>query len=224
MRQTVIVAAVMVFLGGGGLFRQPPTAIAANGGYAIIGGNNYSTIATVFWDTSTGCSFTSAAVIGCGITGLSGFSQAGTGVEGHALNGGTGVYGYNSTPTGIGVHGDVSGSGSAVYGTATGSGVAVYGDSASGTAVQARSTNGTALNVIGKAKFSRSGVVTVPSGTAYVTVTLAGVTASSMVIATAQQNTTRLVKAAVPGAGSFVIRLNGTAPAGGLKVAYFVLN
>ena len=53
--------------------------------------------------------------------------------------------------------------------------------------------------------------------------TLAGVP-SSMVLATAQQNTTRMVKAAVPGTGSFVIKLNGTTPTGGLRVAYFVLN
>jgi hypothetical protein len=45
-----------------------------------------------------------------------------------------------------------------------------------------------------------------------------------MVLATAQQSTTRLVQAAVPGTGSFVIKLNGTAPTGGVKVAYFVLN
>jgi hypothetical protein len=32
------------------------------------------------------------------------------------------------------------------------------------------------------------------------------------------------VKAAVPGSGSFTIRLTGKAPTGGLKVAYFVLN
>ena len=82
--------------------------------------------------------------------------------------------------------------------------------------MQARSTNGTALNVIGKARFSRSGVVTISAGTSSKTVTLAGVTTASMIIATAQQNTTRLVKAAVPGTGSFVIKLNGTAPTGGL--------
>jgi hypothetical protein len=51
-----------------------------------------------------------------------------------------------------------------------------------------------------------------------------GVTSASMVLATAQQAKSAHVKAAVPGSGSFTIRLTGKAPTGGLKVAYFVLN
>jgi hypothetical protein len=100
----------------------------------------------------------------------------------------------------------------------------VFGDAANGTGVLASSAHGTALSVTGKAKFSRSGIVTIGAGKSSKTVTLAGVTTSSMVLATAQQSTTRLVQAAVPGTGSFVIKLNGTAPTGGVKVAYFVLN
>ena len=45
-----------------------------------------------------------------------------------------------------------------------------------------------------------------------------------MVLATAQQNGSVFIKAAVPAGGSFTIFLNGNAPASGLKVAYFVLN
>ncbi len=56
------------------------------------------------------------------------------------------------------------------------------------------------------------------------TVALAGVTTSSMVLATAQQAKAAHVKAAVPGTGLFTIRLTAKAPVGGLKVAYFVLN
>jgi nicotinamidase-related amidase len=88
----------------------------------------------------------------------------------------------------------------------------------------ARSINGPALNVEGKATFSRSGVVTIGEGTSSMQVTLAGVTTSSMVLATAQQARAAHVKAAVPKSGSFTIWLTATAPAGGLKVAYFVLN
>jgi hypothetical protein len=80
------------------------------------------------------------------------------------------------------------------------------------------------LKVDGKAKFSRSGVTTIAAGTASTTVTLAGVTANSMVVATAQQSASVYVKAAVPAAGSFKIHLTGNAPGTGLKVAYFVLN
>jgi hypothetical protein len=53
---------------------------------------------------------------------------------------------------------------------------------------------------------------------------LAGVSGSSMVVATAQQHTNVSVNGAVPSGGSFKLYLTGNAPAGGLKVAYFVLN
>jgi hypothetical protein len=45
-----------------------------------------------------------------------------------------------------------------------------------------------------------------------------------MVLATAQQDNGVSVRSAVPGNGQFTIHLTGSAPAGGLKVAYFVLN
>jgi hypothetical protein len=134
------------------------------------------------------------------------------------------VYGHNSGSTGVGVYGKTGGVGSAVYGEATANGAGVFGDTTDGVGVQARSTNGTALNVLGKAKFSRSGVVTVAEGTSSKMVTLAGVTTASMVLATAQQAKAAHVKAAIPGSGTFTIRLTAKAPTGGLKVAYFVLN
>ncbi len=214
----------MVLLGGVAIYRQPSAVIAANGGNAIIGVNNFSTSNTQFWNTadSATCAATNAALVGCGATGVTGYSPTGVGVQGQS--GGTAVYGLNTGATGIGVRGETSGSGSGVYGLSNDAGVGVFGDAPNGTGVLAHSTNGTALSVTGKAKFSRSGVVTFAAGTSSKTVTLAGVTTSSMVLATAQQNTTRMVKAAVPGTGSFVIKLNGTAPTGGLRVAYFVLN
>jgi hypothetical protein len=146
-------------------------------------------------------------------------------LAGHVdADGGTGVYGDSSFPTGIGVEGEVTGTGSGVYGHATGVGVGVNGQSESGTGVYAQSNSGTSLNVVGKARFSRSGVVTVVAGSSSRTVHLAGVTVSSMVLATAQQAKTVYVQAAVPASDAFSIRLTGPAPAGGLKVAYFVLN
>jgi hypothetical protein len=152
------------------------------------------------------------------------------GVEGDIGTGGTaGVYGHASGTAGYGV----AGSGpTGVYGAGatagveggSGAGSGVYGHAQGGIGVRAEATSGTALQVTGKAKFSRSGIVTVPAGSASTTVSLAGVTASSMVVATAQQNGSVFVKAAVPAGGSFKIFLTGNAPAGGLKVAYFVLN
>ena len=66
--------------------------------------------------------------------------------------------------------------------------------------------------------------MTIPHGTDFLTVTHAGVTTASMILATSQQNKGVYVRAVVPGAGSFTIRLTGNAPSGGLRVAYFVLN
>jgi hypothetical protein len=90
--------------------------------------------------------------------------------------------------------------------------------------VNASANGGIALQVHGRAKFSRSGTVVVGAGTASKAVTLSGTTGNSMILAIAQQNASVFVKATVPAAGSFTIYLTGNAPANGLKVAYFVLN
>jgi hypothetical protein len=164
--------------------------------------------------------------------GVYGESEAGTGTYGvGAIRGvqgttstGSGVYGENTGSVGIGVEGKTGGTGSAMYGNATANGVGVFGKSQSGTALRADSPSGTALQVNGKTKFSRSGTTTISAGTASKTISLGGVTTSSMVIATAQQSLSVYVKAAVPASGSFKLVLTGNAPSGGLKVAYFVLN
>jgi hypothetical protein len=139
------------------------------------------------------------------------------------------VYGQANDYGGSGVYGLNDGTGYGVAGRATNTdgGTGVLGDapnSASGIGVEADSATGTALNVQGKATFSRSGIVTVQAGKDFRTVTVAGVTTASMILATSQQNKGVYVRAAVPGTGSFTIRLTANAPTGGLKVAYFVLN
>jgi hypothetical protein len=158
-------------------------------------------------------------------TGWGVLARGATGVEGDsAQSGGTGVLGTSQFAAGIGVEGAQTGTGSGVYGLATANGVGVFGDTTNGTGVIARSTNGNALDVRGKAVFSRSGQVTLAAGTATKKITLAGVTNASMILATAQQDGTVYVRSAVPASGSFTIHLTGKAPASGLKVAYFVLN
>jgi hypothetical protein len=169
---------------------------------------------------------------GTGVIGASTAAQS-TGVEGDGQTGvngqsnflgGTGVIGASTAAQGIGVEGDSHGTGSGVYGLANANGVGVFGDTASGTGVLARSTTGKALDVRGKATFTRSGLVTIAAGTTSKKITLAGVTTASMVLATAQQDSTVSIRSAVPVSGSFTIHLTGQAPTGGLKVAYFVLN
>ena len=152
-------------------------------------------------------------------------TAGGPAIRGQAKDGGTGVKGVTTGTTGIGVWGQTPGTGSAVYGEATGTGVGVFGDTTNGTGVIARSTNGTALNVNGKAHFSRSGKRTIPAGASSAVVTLAGVTATSMVQATLQKHAAGFtVESAVPAAGSFRIWLNKPAPTGGLPVAWIVLD
>ncbi len=205
----------------GGLNTETQSTVIENGVQGNCAGPNT--------DAVDGCGITgvegdgfSFGVVGEGPTGVLGTSSF-TGVDGETQTG-TGVLGNSSGVTGIGVEGQNNGSGSAVYGLAAANGVAVFGDTTNGTAVIARSTNGNALDVRGKATFSRSGLITVGAGSSGKTVTLAGVTKSSLVLATAQQDNAVYVRSAVPGNGQFTIHLTGPAPTGGLKVSYFVLN
>ncbi len=213
------------------------TPAAADQGQPILAGQiNTETAITVVTNTASGFGTcpqdAGSGMVACGVFGMEGlgvtggvFGEGPTGVLGRSFDqAGTGMRGESTAPTGIGVEGDSSGTGSGVYGLAKSNGVGVFGDTTSGTGVIARSTNGTALDVRGKAAFSRSGLVTVAAGTATRKVTLAGVTTASMILATAQQDGAVYVRSAVPASGSFTIHLTGKAPAGGLKVAYFVLN
>jgi hypothetical protein len=174
------------------------------------------------------------AVWGVSDTGYGGYFEAPTGLGfGVYATGGTygvradGPVGVSGLGTKTGVRGEAgsggTGSGIGVEG-ATGSGSGVYGHATSGIGVNAYANGGIALQVQGRAKFSRSGTVLVGAGTASKAVSLSGTTGNSMILAIAQQNANVFVKATVPAAGSFTIYLTGNAPAGGLKVAYFVLN
>jgi hypothetical protein len=134
------------------------------------------------------------------------------------------------------ISGSTAGSGSGLAGSAgsasatgvDGSGTAgatgVRGTSDSGTGVYAASTQGAALEVVGKVSFNRSGVTTMPAKAVSATVDLAGVSSSSMVLATLQQAAGSVgVANVVPASGSFVINLSG-APAGSVRVAWLVLD
>jgi hypothetical protein len=192
---------------------------------------NGSSAKAVWGETNSGYAgyFSSPGSIGIGVRAIGGqygvlaTTSTGIGVYGSTSTG-TGVNGITTGATGIGVNGKTFGSGSAVFGEAVNNGVAVFGKTTNGTALRGDSPSGTALEVNGKAKFSRSGTKTVAVNTASLVVNLSGTTANSMILATAQQNTSVFVKAVVPAAGSFTIYLTGNAPAGGLKVAYFVMN
>jgi hypothetical protein len=217
---------------------------ATSNGVGVVGKSTNGIGVTAQSDATQGTALKATALHGSGAKAVWGVSDSGYGGYfsaptlpgiGVFANGGayavygttqtgTGLYGVNTGPTGIGVNGKTYGSGSGVYGEAVNNGVAVFGKTTTGTALRGDSPNGIALQVNGKAKFSRSGITTVPAGTAALVVSLSGTSSNSIVTATAQQNTSVFVKAVVPAAGSFTIYLTGNAPASGLKVAYFVLN
>jgi hypothetical protein len=160
-----------------------------------------------------------AGVYGTGLSGVAGDGQVGVdgfgdiGVVGLGRNGvagvgdglgppglfGTGVYGYSGTMAPPAAPNNI--------------GVYARGDGAS-----------LALRVVGKAIFSRSGRTYVSAGHASRTITLAGVTTSSMILATLQTRRTGVyVAAAVPASGRFTVYLN-KAVTSTTYFAYFVLN
>lgn len=161
-----------------------------------------------------------------GIYGFSDVSDNSTGVWGDTANGYgvfgtgfTGVYGIGQ----IGVVGDVGATGTGVYGFA---GTGLLPTPPAGVAVQA--TAGTpaqvALNVTGKAKFSRSGRIAIARGRSARKITMAGVTSSSYIIATLQTRRAGVyVHAVVPAAGSFTIYLNKVVT-GATVVGFLVIN
>ena len=84
--------------------------------------------------------------------------------------------------------------------------------------------NYTALDVRGKAKFSRSGRAKIGAGKSSIKINLAGVTWSSLVFAVLRTNRSgRYVRAVVPTTGSFTIYLNA-AVTSSTYVVWFVLN
>lgn len=159
-------------------------------------------------------------------------SPTDSGVWGEAVGGGVGVAGATTTSgtdgnpamtgvnlgTGPGVKGESRGGGTAVLGLAASGGTGVL--------AQAGGGGGTALEVNGPALFSRSGLVTV---TGHQTATVSvpgGLSASALVLALLQTPVSNLwVSAAKPhqATGEITIHLN-RAPAGAVKVAWFVVN
>ena len=102
----------------------------------------------------------------------------------------------------------------------------MFGDSASGPGVQARSTTGPALKVLGRAQFSLSGVAVVQAGRATVTVNNVSLSNGSLVLALIQGNVSgtwvRSVVLDLVG-DKFTIRLNKVVPSATF-VGWFAVN
>ena len=185
-------------------FARTPWAVATQGQPVLAGLENSETFGTTICRLATGtCGGTNSALyvqtdlesgkavqaLANNGIGVQAFGKT-TGVRGQAAANGTGVFGTHNGDTGIGVWGQTGGVGSAVYGEATEDGVGVFGDTVNGTGVIARSTNGNALDVRGRAAFSLSGIAVVQPNRAIVTVSNVSLTNSSLVLALIQGNVT----------------------------------
>ena len=173
--------------------------------------------------------------------GLTVFGNSGYGIKGSADNGGWGVYGIAFGNGGNGVVGDgwyavhgysaqnwgVWGEGAdrGVYGISANEGVVGVG---SNVGVRAESSK-TALKVVGKATFSRSGKTTIAAGLTKKDVSMTGLTSSTIVTATLQGapitglwvQTVQVVSAS----NKFTIYLNKAVPSGKTAtIGYFVVN
>jgi len=146
-------------------------------------------------------------------------------------SGGVGVAGNGGTGDGTGVVGVGDGSGTGVAGVggpSGGTGLSGHALSATGNGVLAENTaGGTALRVIGHAAFSRSGILTVPSGHSAVTHPGIALTSASFVLATIQANHAGLaiqgVTLVTGSSGSLTIHLNKKV-ASHTKVAWLAIN
>jgi len=226
---------------------RPAPAAAADGDPVILGHINTETDGTSIANTGSGGVALTGTINGTGF-GVIGSTDSGDGVKGVANGDGTGVHGTTGSTSGSGVFGENTGAGNGVFGHAKNSaasgvygqndgtgfgvagraaaGVGVLGDSANGVGVWANSDNATALKVTGRAKFSRSGILTVPAGKSSATQTGVHLTSASLVLVTLQQDRPGVwVRSAVPKvtAHSFTVHLSKTVPAR-TRVAWFVVN
>jgi hypothetical protein len=170
-----------------------------------------------------------------GVYGFSAISASSAGVWGDSDSNGTGVAGSGGTGVfGVGFYGVYAFGRAAVTGEGDVTDTGVYGYAGAaaaplppaGVGVQATagSTAQVALNVTGKAKFSRSGRTYVATGAYARRVNMAGVTTASYIIATLQTRRTGVyVHAVVPATGYFVIYLNKAVTAN-TYVGYLVIN
>jgi hypothetical protein len=153
-----------------------------------------------------------------------GESKTGTGVFGRGSFGvfGSGDFGVVGAGR-VGVLGDVAATQVGVYGH-TGDVVAPPPPPGVGVFARAATPNQTALAVVGKTKFSRSGRTSLAATATSKTISLAGVTGSSYVIATLQTDVSGVsVSSVVPVNGSFTIHLSKAAGRT-VVVGYLVIN
>jgi hypothetical protein len=223
---------------------MPLAAAAHDVDDVALGTDNPSTTATSISNSATDVDAFAGHATGTGL-GVQGTSTGGAGLWGWSISAPpgwepgfgayTGIYGFApASPTtdtvGAGVVGDsddwgVYGQGTVgVYGYGS---VGVVGESAgpdAGVVALAASATDLGLEVVGKAKFSRSGRTTIAKGKASIKINLAGTSTSSHVFAVlGSVQTGRWVRAVVPSSGSFTVYLSASTTAAAF-VHWFVIN
>lgn len=221
----------------------PLTTMATNGDTVLVGQAHDAEATTSIKNTTADSKAFTAEAAGTGF-GLEGSSAGGAGIVGWSISSPpldpidgsyTGVYGWSPTGnaagvTGVGVVGQSDDFGVLGNGTVGVFGLGTYGvvgqslSTAAGVLALAFSTTDLALEVVGKAKFSRSGRSNVSAGASSRLITLAGVTSGSKVFAVLHSNRSgRYVRAVVPATGRFRIYLNASVSST-TSVAWFVLD
>lgn len=238
-RALLAVAAVAVAGVADALAQATPASAAAGDNFVLGAPNDAGSSETDLTSSASGTASTLAVVnsaAGASLIDANAiYAQVDSGSSAtiSVVNPGSGpcLYATDGGGTGPGVWADLSSfdPSPAVQADTAGTGPAVSAqitNTASSAAALLATTAGTgpALQVEGKVAFSRSGVAAIAAGKTAVKVTLAGVTASSLVLATLQQVLAGVVIAgAVPGSGSFTIHLTN-APSKRVKVAWFVID
>jgi hypothetical protein len=223
-RRTVLTAAAAAAAAAVAQAVARPLPMAASGGdngkTVTVGGQYFDVSVTTFLYNTTGTAniLDLQSTDGAPIVSK---TTSGMGVIGASFGSGTGVQGISAT--GIGVHGvSTSGyavrgngaTGAGVYGNAT-SGTGVLGDATTGTGGFFQSASGRALDVSGKAHFSRSGRATITAGHRSVDVTVpGGLSGTSMAFANLRiyrsGTAVAAVRANYPSAGKIRIYLTRT--------------
>jgi hypothetical protein len=219
---------------GAGVLGRASTGHGVRGesdaGPGVFGTNDSASVGSIVGDGGAG-----TGVHGHGGGGTIPDSPPTTGVYGTATAAGTGVFGDATAGAGVrgwattgdGVSAKAT-TGVATRAVATG-GIGVHGEATTGVGVKAVATTGTALDVGGRAVFSRSGRANVPPGAKRVDVTVpGGLDSNANVLATLQIRRAKVHVIAArpnyPSAGKVRIYLSDIAsPTAATPLAWFVI-
>ncbi len=192
----------------------------------LLGKSNAAHATTqVITRSGTGLKGQTFASASAGVIGMdAGAQKGGHGMYGHSVHGdgvlgisdkGNGVVGQGSTPGMAAVKAVDANQGGGAYG--------IFAQSVHGTAIWATSGQGTALKVDGTARFSHSGVVSIPKGHKSMTFSKPGLSDGDVILATIQRPQSGVsIEGAQAGNDSFTITLS-KAPASAISIGWLQL-